>query len=94
MIKVIVNLPEDQVEFLKKTSIIRCCSVTDIIISAINTEKFFVENTSKNNKLLVEYEDGKLKEVIRVQEEKKVKESEVYLFLQSKGLLGGVSPIE
>jgi penicillin V acylase-like amidase (Ntn superfamily) len=61
MIQVIVNLPEEQVEFLKAVSTIRGCSVTDAIISAINTERFFVENASNGNKLLVEYEDGKLK---------------------------------
>ena len=87
-IKVIVNLPKEQVKFLELEAKKRSVSVTDMISSAINTESFFSGEIGKGSKFLVEFKNGNIKEVIRVQKEPEPCD-ETNLFHFGEGLCGG-----
>ena len=63
--KVIVNLPEEMVEFLQHTAKKQSLIFTDILRRVINVEKFFVEQERIGNKILVEDEYKVLRKVIR-----------------------------
>ena len=64
--KVTVNLPTKQVEFLKEVAKSESLTVTDVLRRAIHAERFFVEQESLNNKVLIERSaDGKIKEIVR-----------------------------
>ena len=63
--KVIVNLPEEMVEFLQHTAKKQSLTFTDILRRVINVEKFFVEQERIGNKILVEDEYKVLRKVIR-----------------------------
>ena len=65
MKKVTVNLPEEQVEFLKAYAEAAKLSFTDVLRRAINTEKFFVEQEKAERKILVEDKDKRIREVVR-----------------------------
>lgn len=65
MKKVTVNLPEDQVEFLQKIAEAENLSFTDVLRRSINSEKFFVEQAASGNKVLVEGEGKRIREVLR-----------------------------
>lgn len=63
-VKVTVNLPAQQVEFLQAIAQRDGVTVTDMLKRAINSEKFFVEAESAHRRILIE--DGtKIREVIR-----------------------------
>lgn len=62
--KVTVNLPSEQVDFLQELAAKEKVSVVVILIRAINTEKFFVENESAKRKILV-VDGSRIREVIR-----------------------------
>lgn len=63
--RVTVNLPDEQVEFLKKIAEREHITVTDVLRRAINSEKFFVSQKEKGKKILVEGEGQNLMEIIR-----------------------------
>lgn len=65
IIKVTVNLPEEQVIFLKKIARSENITFTDVLRRSINSEKFFIEQEIANRKILVEDSDGQLREVLR-----------------------------
>ena len=63
-VKVTVNLPSQQVEFLQQLANKEGSTVTDILKRAINSERFFVDAENSNRKILVE--DGtRVREIIR-----------------------------
>lgn len=63
-VKVTVNLPASQVEFLQALARDEGTTVTDIIKRSINSEKFFVDAERNDRKILVE--DGtRVREIIR-----------------------------
>ncbi len=64
IIKVIVNLPSEQVDFLENQATKEKTTVTDIIMRAIEVEKFFIKQAGENHKILVE-DGGVLREVVR-----------------------------
>lgn len=49
-----VNLPEELVAFLKEVADEDRITVTDVLLRSINSEKFFIEQAKKHNKVLVE----------------------------------------
>lgn len=63
--KVTVNLPEDQVQFLQDIAKKENVSFTDVLRRSINSEKFFVQQESLGNKVLVEEVGQRIREVIR-----------------------------
>lgn len=63
--KVTVNLPEDQVQFLQEIAATEDLTFTDVLRRAINSEKFFVQQESTGNKVLVEGPDQRIREVVR-----------------------------
>ena len=65
MKKITVNLPEDQVEFLQKIAEAEHITFTDVLRRSINSEKFFVTQEKNKRKVLVEYTDQRIHEVIR-----------------------------
>ena len=65
IIKVTVNLPEEQVNFLKQIARLENITFTDALRRSINSEKFFIEQEIANRKILVEDSDGQIREVIR-----------------------------
>jgi hypothetical protein len=62
--KVTVNLPEDQVEFLQKLAAKENLTFTDVLRRSINSERFLVEQESKNRKILID-DGSKIQQVIR-----------------------------
>lgn len=60
--KVKINLPKEQVDWLLALSTIEDLPVSHLISRAIHTEKFFLENKGK---IIVEKDNGDLKYVIR-----------------------------
>ena len=58
------TLPADEIEEMKKLAREQNMSVPDLIRRAIVTEKFFIENTAGDRKVLVKVGD-ELKEVVR-----------------------------
>jgi hypothetical protein len=63
-VKVTVNLPAQQVQFLQTIAEREGVTVTDMLKRAINSEKFFVEAELAHRKILIE--DGtRVREVIR-----------------------------
>ena len=63
--KVTVNLPEDQVNFLKEIAKSENITFTDVLRRSINSEKFFIDQKNANRKVLVEDSDRQIREVIR-----------------------------
>jgi hypothetical protein len=63
--KVTVNLPEDQVLFLQKISSDESISFTDALRRSINSERFFVQQESAGNKILVDEGNQRIREVLR-----------------------------
>lgn len=60
--KVKINLPKEQVDWLLALSQVEDLPVSHLISRAVHTEKFFLENKGK---ILVEKDNGDLKYVIR-----------------------------
>lgn len=65
MIKVTVNIPDELVDFLKKTAKEEQISVSDVLRRSINTEKFFIQQQKSGHKILVESDNQQIREVIR-----------------------------
>ena len=63
--KVTVNLPDDQIAFLQKIAETENLTFTDALRRAINSEKFFVQQESTGNKVLVEEPGQRIREVLR-----------------------------
>lgn len=63
--RVTINLPEEQVKFLKDIAKREHITVTDVLRRAINSEKFFVSQEEKGKKILVEGDGQNLMEIIR-----------------------------
>jgi len=63
--KVTVNLPEEQIAFLKRLAEQEHISFTDALRRSINAEKFFIEQAQSGRKILVEEKDHKLREIVR-----------------------------
>lgn len=63
--KVTINLPEEQILFLKGIAKKKNITFTDAIRRAIAFESFFVEQEDKGRKILVEEKDRRLREIIR-----------------------------
>lgn len=63
--KVTVNLPEDQIQFLQKIAEEESLTFTDVLRRAINSEKFFVQQESAKNKILVEEAGQRIRLIIR-----------------------------
>ena len=65
LIKITVNLPEEQVNFLMNVAATEKITFTDAIRRSINTEKFFINQKQANRKILIEASDGQIHEIIR-----------------------------
>nr|VFK15114.1 MAG: hypothetical protein BECKLPF1236B_GA0070989_10729 [Candidatus Kentron sp. LPFa] len=63
--KVIVNLPTDEIEFLKNQAAKEDLTFTDMLWRAVNAERFFVEQEKLGRKVLVEEKDKTLRRVER-----------------------------
>ena len=63
--KITVNLPEEEIDFIKKIAEKEDLSFTDVLRRSINSEKFFVEQEQEGSKLLVEQKDKQLRQVSR-----------------------------
>lgn len=62
--KITVNLPEEAVELMKKWSLERGTTVTEVLKQALRTENYFTNEINEGHKVLVQDEDGKIKEVV------------------------------
>lgn len=63
-VKVTFNLSDLEIAFVQNTAKREGVTFTDILMRAINSEKFFCEQEALGNKILVE-RDGRLYEVTR-----------------------------
>ncbi len=63
--KVTINLPEEQVEFLKRIAKRNHITFTEAVRRAITSEKFFVEQEDNGRKILVEEKGHRLREIVR-----------------------------
>lgn len=64
--KITVSLPEKDVEWLKALAIVESVNPVDILRRAIRTEKFINECENKGRKILIESNDGKITQLVRV----------------------------
>ena len=64
MKKVTFNLPENVVELMRTWSKERNTTVTEVLKQALRTENFFVEEIDSGHKILIQDENGRMKEVI------------------------------
>jgi len=64
-VKVTVNLLDSEIKFLQDTTKNEGLTFTDILMRAINTEKFFCDQETAGNKLIVEDNCGTLRELLR-----------------------------
>jgi len=65
MIKVTVNLPIEQIDFLQGIAAKHSITFTDALRRAIRNERFFVEERAKGSKILVQDGNSIMKEVIQ-----------------------------
>ena len=63
--KVTVNLPEDLIAFLRKTSEKEDITFTDALRRAISSERFFSDQESQGRMILIEGKDPKIREIVR-----------------------------
>ncbi len=63
--KVTVNLPEEQINFLRKLAAKEHLTFTDVLRRSIRSEKFFTEQEDRGRKILVEEKGQKLREIER-----------------------------
>lgn len=62
--KITVNLPVEQLEFIKEVAAKEQISVVDVLRRAIKAEKFFLENERAKKKILIE-DGSRIREVVR-----------------------------
>lgn len=63
MKKVIVNLPEDAIELIKKLAKERNVTSTEVLKQALRKENFFNNVKESDGRILIEEKSGKVKEV-------------------------------
>ncbi len=63
-VKISVNLPRPVVDALKEMAATQNTTVTEMLRKAISTEKFLLDATSRDAKILIEEKDKTMKQVV------------------------------